>query len=63
MSLIDSFLDLPIELACELVGRWLSLNDVAFLDTAYCEKLKRQVLHESVFHSSNLARVIASLPD
>jgi len=51
MSSTDLLFDLPSELACVLVGKWLFLKDVARLDSACCQTHKRQILHTSVFQS------------
>lgn len=47
----DTFLELPVELAGEIVGKWLSLKDVVHLDSSFCHIEKRSILHESVFNS------------
>lgn len=53
MNIADLILDLPVELACEIGGKWLCLIDVARLDSAFCHTAKRHILHESIFQSSS----------
>ncbi len=41
MSLIRA---LPDSLSCEIIGNWCSVNDVAILDSSFCNKKYRQTL-------------------
>ena len=49
---MDIFLGLPFELARNLSVHWCSVKDLAVLDTAYCNKPKRE-LWEKVLRSTN----------
>lgn len=49
MDAADLMVGLPAELACEVVGEWLHLNEVVRLDSAYASK--RHILHKNVFRS------------
>jgi len=65
--MLDLILGLPVELVCEIAGRWLCLKDLALLDSAFCNASKRKQLHASVFDSplcvsNNLAVGCRSAP-
>lgn len=51
MACTELILELPAELICEVLGKWLLLKDLPRLDSAFCHHSKRKALHQSVFQS------------
>jgi len=53
MSQMHLIFDLPVELSGEIVGRWLRVEEITRLDSAFCQTAARETLHRSVFVSSS----------
>ena len=56
----DIIFRLPSELSSAILTGWVYLNELVNLDTAHCNRLKRNVLLESVFDSSQF--VLLKMP-
>lgn len=48
---MNAFLELPAEITCDIVGKWLYLEDITRLDSAFCQSELRTVFHSAVLHS------------
>jgi len=57
----DLVLDLPVELTCEILCKWLLLKDVVQMDRAVCETALRTALLDHVYQSPLC--IITDMPD
>jgi len=57
---MNLILRLPAEISCDLVGKWLYLEDITRLDTAFCNAELRTVFHREILHSSHC--ILADAP-